>query len=251
MEGLPARICGVEGMQGAAQSRLDTEREARFADAVTEISLNRRIEWIALRPDATRAELVVQLQEALRYECQVVCVTGTRVELAVTHLEDSLVKVAALVGFPFGTSDPDVKRFEVEVAVDAGAHEIQCVMNAGWLKDGSEQAALRELRDIREAAEERPVTAIIEYGLLGSDELRRAVQVACEAEIQFLATATGCAARPTTPEDVRELREWAGPELGLTAVGGIYTPEAAGALVAAGANRVGVFTLGPLLRAVE
>ena len=235
----------------APESRLDTEPEARFAGVVTEISLNRRIEWIALRPDATRAELVILLQEALRFECQAVCVTGSRVELAVAHLENSPVKVAALVGFPFGSMDPDVKRYEVEVAVDAGAHEIQCVLNSGWLKDGSEQAVLRELRDIREAAEERPVTAIIEYGLLGPDEVQRAVRVAREAEIQFLATATGCAARPTTPEVVRELRDWAGPELGLTAVGGIYTPEAAGALVAAGANRVGVFTLGPLVRAAD
>ncbi len=214
---------------------------------MTEISLNRRIELIALRPDAGRTELEGLFKVARQYGCQAVCVTGSRVDLAVACLGDSPVKVAALVGFPFGASDPDVKRYEAEVAVDAGAHEIQCVVNAGWLKDGLDSAILRELRDVREAADERPVTAIIEYGMLGPDEIRRAVQLVLDAEIQFLATATGCAARPTTPDDVRDLRDWAGPELGLTAVGGIYTPEAAGALIEAGANRVGVFALGTLV----
>lgn len=228
------------------QSRLDTGDVARFAGAVTEITLNRRIELIALRPDAVRAELVGFFDAARDYGCQAVCVTGSRVELAVACLAETVVKVAALVGFPFGACDPDVKRYEVEVAVDAGAHEIQCVLNPGWLKEGLDHSVLRELRDVREAAEERPVTAIIEYGMLGPDAVRRAVSLAREAEIQFLASATGCAARPTTPEDIRDLRDLAGPELGLTAVGGIYTPAAAAELIAAGANRVGVFALGPL-----
>ncbi|MGE3310850.1 MAG: deoxyribose-phosphate aldolase [Limisphaerales bacterium] len=213
---------------------------------MTEIPLNRRIELIALRPDAIRSELETLFKEAREYGCQVVCVTGSRVELAVACLEESPVKVAALVGFPFGAGDPDVKRYEVEVAVDGGVHEIQCVVNPGWLREGLDKALLRELRDIREAAEERPVTAIVEAGMVGTDGLRRAVELVREAELQFLATATGCAARPTTPEEVRDLRDWAGPELGLTAVGGIYTAATALALVEAGANRVGVFSLAPL-----
>ncbi len=213
---------------------------------MTDIPLNRRIELIALRPDAVRGELVTLCGEAVAYDCQLVCVTGSRVGLALERLADTPVKVAALVGFPFGASDGDVKRYEVEVAVDAGAHEIQCVVNPGLLKEGSDRALLRELRDVREAAEERPVTAIIELGLLTPEEARRAVLLTLDAEIQFLATATGCAARPTTPVDVLDLREMAGAELGLTAVGGIYSVEDAGALIAAGANRVGVFSLARL-----
>lgn len=213
---------------------------------MTEIPLNRRIELIVLRPDAVRVELEGLCRDAQAYGCQSVCVTGSRVDLAVTVLGDSAVKVAALVGFPFGACDADVKRYETEVAVEAGAHEIQCVMNPGWLKEGLESVILRELRDVREAAEERPVTAILELGLLTPDEVRRAVRLVLDAEVQFLATATGCAARRTTPSDIGTLRELAGPELGLTAVGGIYTAADAHALVAAGANRVGVFALRPL-----
>ena len=65
---------------------------------MTEISLNRRIELIALRPDAGRTELEGLFKVARQYGCQAVCVTGSRVDLAVACLGDSPVKVAALVG---------------------------------------------------------------------------------------------------------------------------------------------------------
>ena len=35
-----------------------------------------------------------------------------------------------------GASDPDAKRYETEVAVDNGAHEIDMVMNLGKFIDG-------------------------------------------------------------------------------------------------------------------
>ena len=52
-----------------------------------------------------------------------------------------------------------------------------------------------------------------------------------------------------TPADIASLREAAGPELGLKAVGMIHTPAEAEALVAAGANRLGVFQIGGFLPA--
>ena len=55
--------------------------------------------------------------------------------LAASWLEESEVKVAAVVGFPLGANDADTKRFETESAVDLGAQEIDVVMNIGRLKD--------------------------------------------------------------------------------------------------------------------
>jgi len=212
---------------------------------VTEIPLNRRVGWIAIRPDATRNELETHLREARDFGCQLVAVGGSRVALAVERLEDTAVKVAALVGFPFGAADADVKRYETEVAIDAGAQEIHCVAHPGWVREGNLAALIRELRDVREAADERPVTAVFEWSMLDADGMRRAVEATLESEVQFLATGTGCAVRRATPEDLRELREWAGPELGLAAVVGAWSEPEAAALVAAGANRIGVLSLAP------
>lgn len=203
------------------------------------------MDLVVLRPDAPRTEIERLCAEARKYEIQAVCVGGSRVELVSTLLEESVVKVSALIGFPFGTSESDVKRFEVEAALDAGAQEFDIVVHPGWLKDWNDAAVLRELRDLREAAEERPVKAILEVGLLTFDEVRRAGQLVVEAEIQFLVTGTGCGGHLVSADEIASLRETVGPELGLKAVGGVSSREAAEALVAVGANRVGVFDLGP------
>ena len=233
------------------QPRLDTPPTNGFARGVSVIALHRRLDLISLRPDASRADYEKLCSEARRAGCQALCVPGSRVELAAELLEESTVKVAALIGFPFGTADADVKRYETEAAVDAGAQEIEVVVHPGLLKDGADALVVRELRDIREAADERPVKAILELGLLTPDDIRRAGQLILDAELQFVVTATGCAARPTSVDDVRTLREAVGPDLGIKAVGGILSIDAAEALVAAGANRLGIFTVGRLLATAE
>lgn len=234
------------------KSWLDTARARRFACrvSVSELSLSRRLDLTVLRPDASRADLERLCAEARKLACQAVCVSGSRVELVASLLDESPVKVSALIGFPFGAADSDVKRYEIEAAVDAGAQEFDVVINPGWVKDGADAVLLRELRDLREAAEERPVKAIVEVGLLTFDEVRRAAALIVEAELQFLVTGTGCGGHLMTPDEIVSLREAIGPELGLKAVGGVSSREAAEALIAAGANRFGAFDPAPF-RATE
>lgn len=210
---------------------------------MTDDALLRRVEWVLLRPDARRQEVEQACDEALRRGCLALGVGGSWVELAAAKLEGSVVKVSALVGFPFGTADADVKRYEAEAAVDAGAQEIEVVLHPGWLRDGDHRSVLRSLRDIREAAEERPLKVVVEWALVPWEGVVLAGELVRAAEAQFLVTGTGCAGRATTPEDLLRLREVLGPELGIKAVGGIQGPSEVEALVQAGANRVGVFDL--------
>ena len=212
---------------------------------VSEVPLIRRVELTALRPDLTAVEIEDLCARARAAGCLALGVPGSRVAPAAHHLDGSDVKVAALVGFPFGTAEAEVKRHAIEAALEAGAQEFDVVLHPGLLKEGAHAMLLRELRDLREAAEERPLKVIVEAALLPRELWVRAAALVVEAEAQFLATATGCAGRATTPDDVRFLRAAAGPELGLKAVGGVRTPDLARALVEAGANRVGVPDLAP------
>src|SRR5690606_11345997 len=115
------------------QTPLDSARPSRFADPVSAVPLLRRAELIGLRPDATRADIERLCAEARARECLAVCVAGARVELAATLLEESSVKVAALVAFPFGNTETDVKRYEVEAAIEAGARGLDVGLNHGWI----------------------------------------------------------------------------------------------------------------------
>ena len=165
---------------------------------------------------------------------------GSRVELARTLTEESNVQVVALIGFPFGASDSDAKRYEAEIAVDHGAHELDVVINLGRLKDGDTRYVLRELRDIVEAADERPVKAVLETHLLTREETILACKLALDSGAQFVATSTDFHSPAVTVETVKLLRETLGPEFGLKAAGGIRDVQTAQALLDAGATRLGI-----------
>jgi deoxyribose-phosphate aldolase len=206
---------------------------------MTSPELAAKIEHTLLRPDATRQDLERHCSEARQHGFYAVCVHGSRVPLAWHCLEDSPVKLVTVAGFPFGAGDSDVKRFETETAIDNGAHEIDTVINIGWLKDGQDAAVLRELRDVVEAAEERPVKVIIELGLLSEDEVKRACELVLESGAGFVKTSTGYGPRGATVDDVRLLRRLVGPEFGIKAAGGIRDAATARALLEAGADRLG------------
>ena len=167
-----------------------------------------------------------------------VCVCGSRVELAHSLLEDSEVKVTGLVGFPLGAADADAKRYETEVAIDHGAQEIEAVLNIGRLKDGDDRYVLRELRDLAEAADERPVKIILETGLLTPEEVLRACELAVASGVHCVCTGTGLRSAATV-QDVQSLRAAVGEKFGVKAAG-LSDAQTAQALLEAGATRLGI-----------
>ncbi|MDB6021146.1 MAG: deoxyribose-phosphate aldolase [Pedosphaera sp.] len=197
-------------------------------------------DYTLFAPDATRPDIEKLCAEAREKNFHTVCVNGSRVELARTLLEESDVQVVALVGFPFGAQDTDVKRYETEVAVDSGAHEIDFVINLGRLKDGDRQFVLREMRDIAEAADERIVKAVLETHLLTRDEKILACQLALDSGIHFVATATDFHSPAVTLEEIKLLRETVGDQFGVKAAGQIRDLQTAQKLIEAGATRIGI-----------
>lgn len=213
--------------------------------------LAKRIELALLRPEATAANIAALCAEARARGLYGICVNSAWVELARHELEDSDVKVVSVVGFPLGACDTETKRFETEAAIDNGAHEIDMVLNVGWLKDKNDRFVLRELRDVVEAADERPVKVILEVGLLTQDEIIRACHLTLDSGAQFVKSCTGFGPRGVTVEDVRLMRQAVGTEFGIKASGGIRDAATAQALIEAGATRLGVSNAAALLESVS
>lgn len=200
--------------------------------------LAKHIELTLFAANATSADIEKLCVDARAQSVFAVCVNGSRVELARTLLDESNVLVVALVGFPFGAADADVKRYETEVAADQGAHEIDFVINMGRLKDGDRKFVLREMRDIVEAAEERPVKVVLEGHLLTREEKILACELVLDSGAKFIVTSTDFDAPPVTVQDVALLREAAGDDLLVKAAGGIGDVRIAQALINAGAARI-------------
>jgi deoxyribose-phosphate aldolase len=191
------------------------------------------------RGDATARDVEELCAQAVAHKFHAVCVNGCWVALARHHLEETEVKVAATIGFPLGAMDADVKRYETEAAIDVMAQEIDAVVNIGRLKEGDTRFVLRELRDIVEAADERPVNVIIESHLLTREEKLRACDLIVEAGAKCVQTSTGLATAGAIVADVALLREAVGGKFGVKAAGELRDVQTARALVEAGATRLG------------
>lgn len=201
--------------------------------------LARHIDHTLLKADARAADIDKLCAEAREHLFWSVCVNGSRVAQAASLLENSDVKVAAVVGFPLGAMDSDAKRFETEGVIDLGAQEIDLVLNIARLKDGDDRYVLREIRDVVEAAQGVPVKVIFETCLLTTEEKLRACSLSVEAGARFVKTSTGFSTGGATLEDVRLMRGAVGPKIGVKASGGIRDTATALAMIAAGANRLG------------
>src|SRR4051794_13008509 len=217
---------------------------------ISRVELARYLDHTLLRADATRQEITRFCAEAREHGFHGVCVNGSRVELAYSLLEDTDFKITGLVGFPLGAADADVKRYETEVAVDHGAHEIEMVMNIGRLKDGDHAFVLRELRDVAEAADERPVKVILEVALLTPEETRLACELALDSGVHFVCTGTALTAVAATTE-VQMLRKATDQKFGVKATGAIEDVPTALTLIEAGATRLGTTDSVRLIRGLS
>jgi deoxyribose-phosphate aldolase len=206
---------------------------------MTDAKLAAHIEHTLFAADASAQDVEKLCDEARQHGFFGVCVNGSRVELACARLEDSGVQVVALVGFPLGAGDTDAKRYEAEIAADQGAHEIDFVINAGWLNDGDHRRVLREMRDIVEAAEERPVKAILELAQLSEEEKIMACELALDSGVRFLGAGTGFHGPVASVEEVRWLGERLAGQIAIKVAGEIRVAPTARALIEAGATRIG------------
>lgn len=144
------------------------------------------------------------------------------------------VAVVTVVGFPHGQHATDVKATEAVDAWDAGASEVDVVLNVGRLAAGEDDAVRAELSEVV-AAVPVPVKVIVETSLLQGDELDRACALAKEAGADYVKTSTGFSGGGARVEDVAVMSRY----LPVKASGGIGTWADARAMFDAGAERIG------------
>jgi deoxyribose-phosphate aldolase len=198
------------------------------------------IDHTLLKPEATQPQIEALCGEAVEYGFAAVCVSGTWVPLAVSAVSGSPVKVACVAGFPLGAASTAAKVCEAEDSAANGAAEVDVVMNVGALRSGRSPEVEADLFQVVQAVQGRSIVKVIlECALLNDAEKVHACQLAESAGAAFVKTSTGFGPGGATVEDVALLRRSVGPDTGVKASGGIRTREAAMAMVAAGATRLG------------
>jgi deoxyribose-phosphate aldolase len=149
------------------------------------------------------------------------------------------VRVASVAtAFPSGRASMDVKLADTRDAVEAGADEIDMVIDRGAFLSGHYLAVLEEVVAVREACRradgsEAHLKVILETGELQTyDNVRRASWLAMLGGAHFIKTSTGkvqpAATLPVALvmlEAVRDWREATGSMVGVKPAGGIRTAK--------------------------
>lgn len=203
--------------------------------------LARYIDHTLLKPDATAEEIDRLCDEAREHGFAAVCVNPTWVRRCSERLRGTGVRVASVVGFPFGAGTTEVKALEARRAIRDGAREIDMVINVGALKSGGHDVVRRDIEKVADACREAGALSkvIIEAALLTDEEKVVASRLAQLAKADFVKTSTGFGPGGATVHDVLLMRETVGPKLGVKAAGGIRSAEDAREMIAAGATRIG------------
>lgn len=211
---------------------------------MTRAEFTRLIDHTALRPETTKDEIQRVCDEARTFGFGAVCVAPLWLPWATQCLAGSSVRIATVIGFPHGNTLPDVKAYEAKLAIEAGAHELDMVIQIGLLRTGNHGGVLDDIQGVVNAArravrEKIVVKVILETALLTKDQQTVGCQLAEKAGADFVKTSTGFAGKSVTFEDVGFLRRIVGERLGIKAAGGIRDLVTAITLINAGATRLG------------
>ncbi|MGM0384873.1 MAG: deoxyribose-phosphate aldolase [Actinomycetota bacterium] len=207
------------------------------------------IDHTLLKPESTAADVAALVAEGRRLGVKAVCVSPSMLPLADTG---DLV-VATVCGFPSGAHKSEVKAAEAARAAADGAHEVDMVINLAQATTGDYDAVEADIRAVREALPaEVLLKVIIESAALDDEQIVAVCERAEAAGADYVKTSTGFhPAGGASAHAVELMARTVGGRLGVKASGGIRTPEAAVAMVEAGATRLGLSASAAILDGLE
>lgn len=201
------------------------------------------IDHTVLKPTATASTIDKLCEEAAKYNFIAVCVNPVWVARCRATLAGAPVKIASVVGFPFGANRTDIKVEETRRAIDDGATEIDMVVNLGELIVGNSSFVRDDIAAVAQATHAAGrgnlLKVIFESAALTDEQIIACCRCCVEAGADFTKTSTGFhAAGGAKVEHVRLMRRHGAP-LAVKASGGIRTLASMKTMIEAGATRIG------------
>ena len=199
------------------------------------------IDHTLLKPGMLVADVAQLCSEAIEYGFAAVCVPPLFIKQAKAALSGSPVKVATVIGFPFGYSAVESKLAETLLAIVDGADELDVVINFTAIKNNDWALVANEINHLLPIIKQnnKVVKVIIESGVLTNGEIIKCCELYAAAGVDFVKTSTGYAPVGASVEAVALMRKHLGPHIQIKASGGIRTAAFASQLMDAGATRIG------------
>lgn len=167
-----------------------------------------------------------------------ICVYNDMVKIARSELNaiggKDIPVAAVATAFPSGRASIAVKKIDTQDALDAGANEIDMVIDRGAFLSGKLGEVFEEIKTIKEICGNKAhLKVILETGeLVTYDNVRKASYLAMLAGADFIKTSTGKVAPAATApvvlvmlEAVRDYFALTGTRIGVKPAGGIRTTK--------------------------
>ncbi len=166
------------------------------------------------------------------------CIYPALIKEARRQLADSPIKIASVAtAFPAGQSSLKIRLQEVKYAVNAGADEIDMVINRGLFLAGEYEALQDEIAAVVDACGDATLKVILEVGELETyDNIRAASFIAMQVlrPGDFIKTSTGKVGTSATLantqvmiEAIRDFYLQTGVPIGMKPAGGIRNAKQA------------------------
>ena len=205
------------------------------------MKLNSYIDHTILKPTTLMSDIEKLCSEAKEYSFAAVCVPPNFVKKAKELLVGSSVKIATVIGFPFGYSAVEAKIAEILLAIVDGVDELDVVINISAIKNNDWLYLANEINHIMPIIRSngKVVKIIIESGVLTDEEIIKCCEIYGLAGIDYLKTSTGYAEKGASVEAVSLFRLHLPAHVQIKASGGIRDYAFAKQLIDAVATRLG------------
>jgi deoxyribose-phosphate aldolase len=199
------------------------------------------IDHTILKPTCLISDVERVCSEAVEYGFAAVCIPPPFVKRAKVILSPTAVKVATVIGFPFGYAPIESKVAESVLGIVDGADELDMVINLIALKNNDWHYLEKEITLVKDILRQknRVIKVIIESGVLTDEEIVKCCSLYAKAGVDFVKTSTGYAEKGATLEAVQLMRKHLPSSIRIKASGGMKTYAFAKHLIEAGADRLG------------
>lgn len=200
--------------------------------------LARYVDHTLLKPEATAGDVAALVAEAAELGVFSVCISPSMLPVSAPPG----LAVATVCGFPSGKHHSAIKAAEAARSIADGADEVDMVIDVGAAVVGDFEAVEVDIRAVRAAVPaDKILKVIIESAALTDDQIVGVCRAAESAGADFVKTSTGFhPAGGATEHAVALMAATVCGRLGVKASGGIRTTDAALAMIAAGATRLGL-----------
>jgi deoxyribose-phosphate aldolase len=202
--------------------------------------LTEHIDHACLKPDTTIGDVEQLCREAIEYKFGTVCVPPLFVKTAKSFTAEIGIKIAAVIGFPFGYSAIEAKIAEIVLAIIDGADELEMVINTAAVKNNDWQFLASEINNIMPVirSKVKKITVMLETGLMTDAEIITACDMYGAAGVDFVKAGTGTIENLRIAEQVKLIRKHLAETVQIKVATDVKNYSDAQKIFNAGANRL-------------